>query len=155
MVCIARIVQVVHADADQPESGAVSLPLQQFAGCFEDACCELGGLGQGARACAEFEVRSLQFQSNCCAADICLFEARRDLFAEQEKAARQNFPIGDVAFESCFGGNAFRLPIRFHLAIVDAVREAPETTTFRAVAAEQVVLLGALKVGNGDITVLP
>src|SRR5450759_1018137 len=56
--------------------------------------------------------------------------------------------IADVALESGFRRNAFGLAVGADGPLVEPARQAPESCTFLAIAAYEVVLVGPLQVGN-------
>ena len=148
-VCRSRSLKVRDADSDQPEFRAVDLLAEQFAPAIENTTCELRRVAERTGAGAGLKVRRFEFQRDGRPADIVGLEPCRYAFAEIPQDSLQRPKRGDVGVEGGFRGDAFRVPIRNHLAVVDAAGEPAQPLAFGAEPAHQFGLVVLLNVGDG------
>src|ERR1039458_6137849 len=132
------------ADADQAEAGLAHLKAKQIAAGGENTRGELGRVPQRARPGADFEIGTLELQRHRRTGQRVGLEARRNPFGELPQMMLERAEFADVALEGGFRRDAFGVAFRIDGARVDPARQVPEPRAFLAIAADEVVLLGAL-----------
>src|SRR5664279_5889012 len=151
---VARgLLQMTDADADQAEPGGAHLKAKQVAAGGEDARGELGRVPERACPRAEFEIGALELQRYGRAGQCVGLEAGRNPFREIPQMMLERAKFADVALEGGFRRNALGVALWIDGARVDPARQMPEAGAFLAVAADEVLLLGALQVGDQPIAV--
>src|ERR1051326_2954315 len=128
------------ADADQAEARAVGLAREQLAPGGKYFLRELGRVAKPARTRADLEVVALELERDRAAGKTARLEARRDFFRERPQAQFERAERGEIAVEGRLRRYAFCFPLRRHLALVDAAREARQPQPFDAVTAREVAL---------------